>query len=80
MADGADNTPPLNLGRIIEANIAADLTQGARADGRYLHWLDRATTAQTLSAMQQSPETLGALNSFSHAPNPNPWAPSTRAA
>ena len=63
----------LDLGRIIEANIASDMQESARSNGRYLAWLDRVYTADTVAAQNQSPETLGALNSFSHVPMPQPF-------
>lgn len=63
---------------VLKGVLASTATASVQAHDKYMNTMDRAFLGQYLAGNQQSPETLGAMNAFSHSPNPNPWRPATQ--
>jgi len=81
-ADGAVGTVDRSaigddLVGILKGALASTATASVQAHDRYMNTMDRNYMSLNIAQLQESPETLGALNSFSSAPVPNPWRPAT---
>lgn len=68
----------VDLQQLLAAEIANDIRADGRAHSRYLHVMDRAFLSQYLEASDATSGHVGELNTVSHVPNAQPFAPVTR--